>query len=760
VDDAVHRLSTALESRYRIERELGAGGMATVWLAEDLKHDRQVALKVVRPDRLGPGAVARFRAEIRTTAKLNHPNILPLFDSGEVEGSLFYVMPLVAGETLKQRLDREGQLSLLESGRIAAAAARALAHAHENGVIHRDVKPSNLMLHLGQTLVSDFGISLVTGTDQRMTATGVSLGTPYYMSPEQLDESRDPDGRADQYSLGCVLFEMLEGQPPFPKRSAHAALVAHLTQAPPHLTSSAREAAALDMIVQQALAKDPADRYPTMSEFADAIEEALAPAPAPDGSPRRGLVVLPFTNMSPDPDDAYFSDGLTEEVIADLSRIRGLRVISRTTAMHYRNTSLRLSQIADELNVAFALEGGVRKAGNRIRVSAQLIDAHSEQHLWSDKYDGVVDDIFEIQDRVSSAIADALSIVLTPEERQAIVDRRLPDAEALQLYMKAQHAVWSWSAGPLMDCIAELERVLAGRGDHLQLLRGLAYLRWQVVNFGISADPIHLQTIDEYVRRMEALEPGTPWAAAMTGITRQFRDLEHAVLNLLEAYRGGIRDDPDLLGWLCLGCVCGGHAEAGERFAAELMAIDPHGNSAIVARNVLAFYRGRFAEASEIARELPDSWFKVALRAWCEVLAERNVVALSILDEIPDGDGGYGRGMANLMRAVLEQRVDDAASIANDLGKLATGDYQGAMFLGEMYAKVGDRASALQWLRHAVGMGAFMPDFLMRYDSALADLRDDPEFKSIVRSAQLGSIRVRAAIDRLLAPISPARGDR
>jgi serine/threonine-protein kinase len=287
-DDGTERLNGALEGRYRIERELGAGGMATVWLAEDLRHDREVALKVVRPDRFDPDVLTRFRAEIRTTAQLNHPNILPLFDSGEVDGSLFYVMPLVAGESLKQRLEREGELSSLESGRIGVAAARALAYAHEHCVIHRDIKPANILLHLGQTLVADFGIALVTGADQRLTATGISVGTPHYMSPEQLDETLEPDGRSDQYSLGCVLFEMLEGQPPFPKHSAHATLVAHLTQPPPHLASSGREAAAFDDIVQRALAKDPDDRFPTMTAFADAIDRALAPAPAPDGSPRRG----------------------------------------------------------------------------------------------------------------------------------------------------------------------------------------------------------------------------------------------------------------------------------------------------------------------------------------------------------------------------------------------------------------------------------------------------------------------------------------
>jgi serine/threonine protein kinase len=753
-DDRTERLNAALEGRYRIERELGAGGMATVWLARDLRHDREVALKVVRADRFDPDVLTRFRAEIRTTAQLNHPNILPLFDSGEVDWSLFYVMPVVAGESLKQRLEREGVLSSLESGRIAVAAARALAYAHERGVIHRDIKPANLLLHMGQTLVADFGIALVTGADQRLTATGISVGTPHYMSPEQLDETLEPDGRSDQYSLGCVLFEMLAGQPPFPKHSAHATLVAHLAQAPPHLTSSGREAAAFDDIVQRALAKDPDDRFPTITAFADAIDRVLAPTPAPDGSPRRGIVVLPFTNMSPDPDDAYFSDGLTEEVIADLSRIRGLRVISRTTAMQYRTTSLRLSRIADELNVRYALEGGVRKAGNRLRVSAQLIDTQSEEHLWSDKYDGVIEDVFDIQDRVSSAIANALAIVLTPEERQAIQDRRLPDAEALQLYMKAQHAVWSWSAGPLMEAITELEQVLADRGDHIQLLRGVAYLRWQMVNAGISTDPIHLQRVGECVRRMEAIEPGTPWAAAMTGITRLFSDLEPSLMNLLEAYRGGIRDDTDVLGWLALGCAWVEHHEAADRFAAELEAIDPQGTLAVTTAHSLTLYRGRFVEAAEVARKLSDTWFKVILRGWSEAAAGNVQAALSSLAETPEGESGSAGALADVLRAGLDHRVDDvAASVASGVLAASDNDFVGAMYLADVYAILGDRSMALHWLRRALEMGCCMPDFLGRYNPFLADLRDEPEFQSIVKRARLGSIRMRAEIDRRLAGI-------
>ncbi len=750
------RLAAALADRYRIERELGAGGMATVYLAEDLKHARQVAVKVIRPEFLGQDGGDRFQAEIRTTATLNHPNILALFDSGGVEGHLYYVMPVVEGETLQQRLEREGTLSAIESGRIAAAAARALAYAHERGIIHRDIKPSNLMLHHGQTLVADFGIALVTGADRRLTATGLSLGTPHYMSPEQLEGSRALDGRSDQYALGCVLFEMLEGHPPFPKPTAHAVLAAHLTQPAPHLSATGREARALDAVIQRAMAKDPAGRFPSMLALAEAVEGAIAPVPAPDGSARRGLVVLPFTNMSPDPNDAYFSDGLTEEVIGDLSRVEGLRVISRTSAMRYKASTLALPAIAAELGVRYALEGSVRKAGDRLRVSAQLIDTASEEHLWADKYDGTVDDVFAIQDRVAGAITGALSIVLTPEEKRAMQDRRLPDAEALQLYMQAQAAVISWNRDRLMTAIADLEGVLAERGDQLQLLRGVAYLRWQLVNAGISSDPQHLEKADEFIRRMEAIAPDSPYIAAIAGLRLVWVDPTRGVERLLDAYQGGLRHDLDVIAWLSaiLGtCGCMG---AAERFRAEVVAIDPAGYWAAVLAWLLAAYRGRWSDARGALETLPPEveWsLSLWMQAWTEGASgadDATVIRAIDAGGVIDGEGLFPT-MLRMLRAAHAGEVDRVAAVDDAALEGAWIDLAWSAFVADICAKAGDRERALRWVGHAVDLGLYQPDFLMHQNAYLAGMRDDPAFRTIVKRAQLGVVRLRALVDRRIA---------
>ncbi|MGE5759781.1 MAG: protein kinase domain-containing protein [Gemmatimonadota bacterium] len=298
------RLTTALADRYRIERELGAGGMATVYLAHDVKHERKVALKVLRPELAAVIGAERFLAEIKTTANLQHPHILPLHDSGEVNGTVFYVMPYVEGESLRDRLARETQLPVADAVRIATEVAGALDYAHRHGVIHRDIKPENILLHDGQALVADFGIALAASSagGTRMTETGMSLGTPHYMSPEQAMGERMLDARTDVYALGCVLYEMLAGEPPFTGPTAQA-IVARVMTAEPTPVTEIRKTVPdnVEAAVQTALQKIPADRFPSAAAFADALAgtTAIAPLarggrPRPVGAARRPPAVMPW----------------------------------------------------------------------------------------------------------------------------------------------------------------------------------------------------------------------------------------------------------------------------------------------------------------------------------------------------------------------------------------------------------------------------------------------------------------------------------
>jgi serine/threonine-protein kinase len=276
MSDPVTRLNTALEGRYRIERELGEGGMATVYLAEDLRHERSVALKVLKPELAAVVGAERFLAEIKTTANLQHPNILPLFDSGEADTFLYYVMPYVEGESLRERLEREQQLPVDEAVRIATELAEALDYAHRQGIIHRDIKPANVMLHEGRPLLADFGIALAAGTagGARLTETGLSVGTPYYMSPEQATGESNVGRASDMYALGCVLYETLVGEPPYPGASAQAVL-AKIIQAGPVSATAVRATVPLnvDAAIRRVLEKLPADRFTSAQAFARALSD-------------------------------------------------------------------------------------------------------------------------------------------------------------------------------------------------------------------------------------------------------------------------------------------------------------------------------------------------------------------------------------------------------------------------------------------------------------------------------------------------------
>ncbi len=378
---AYGRLAAALADRFTIERELGRGGMATVYLARDLKHDRPVALKVLRPELAAILGVERFLREIRLTAQLQHPHILTLIDSGEADGFLYYVMPCVEGESLRERLEREGQLPLNEALRITRAVASALDFAHGRGVIHRDIKPENIMLHQGEPMVADFGIALAVSTAgrERLTETGLSLGTPAYMSPEQASAELKLDGRTDQYSLASVLYEMLAGVPPYTGPTAQAIIARRLTDpVPPLRTVRETVPVAVERAVMKALARVPADRFASVVAFAQALSEAAAVRPS-----LRSVAVLPFLNLSADPENEYFADGITEDVIAQLSKIRSLKVISRTSVMAFKRREHSLREIAQRLQVATLLEGSVRRAGSRVRIVAQLIDVESDEHLWA-----------------------------------------------------------------------------------------------------------------------------------------------------------------------------------------------------------------------------------------------------------------------------------------------------------------------------------------------------------------------------------------
>jgi len=429
------QLNAALTGRFAVERLLGRGGMSSVFLARDLRHGRLVALKVLRRSIAESLGAERFLREIRIAAGLAHPNILAVHDSGDASGMLYYVMPYVEGESLRARLQREGPLPVDEAVRIAGEVADALSYAHSHNVVHRDVKPENILLEAGHAVVADFGMACAieaVGAD-RLTESGLAVGTPAYMSPEQA-AAEHTDGRTDIYALGCVLYEALAGEPPFTGPTALAVMVRKAAGTIPGLRLVRPEVPLhVERAIVRALAGVPADRFATAAAFAEALRDEGTGAAA-----GRSIAVLPFANMSGDAEADYFAEGVAEEITTALARIPELRVAARTSAFAFTGARLDVREIGRRLGVGVVLEGSVRRAGTRLRVTAQLINVADGYHLWSDRYDRELADVFAIEDDITRNIVAALEVLLADRGDRAMVRSTTAHVNAYDFYLRGR----------------------------------------------------------------------------------------------------------------------------------------------------------------------------------------------------------------------------------------------------------------------------------------------------------------------------------
>ena len=479
-EDPLPGLRAALADRYRFVRELGRGGMAAVYLFHDLRHDRPVALKVLHPGVAATVGLERFLREILIAARLQHPHILTVLDSGaagQPDGVelLWFAMPYVDGETLRQRLERERQLPVEDALRIARDAADALEYAHRQGVVHRDVKPENILLSGHHALVADFGIARALGPQDRITTGGTTVGTPAYMSPEQAAGDTALDARSDQYSLACVLWEMLAGEPPFTGPTAQVMLARRFTETPrPLRQKRGTVPEAVERAVARALSLSPADRFASVAQFSDALHGdagvghgrglpvALAAglllavglffgwlqarphgAAAESSGPRR-LAVLPFENLGR-PEDTYFADGITDEIRGKLAGLPGLQVTASSSSSQYRRTGKSPQEIGRELGVQYLLTGKVQweqspGGRGRVRVSPELIEVATASTRWQQPFDAALTDVFQVQADVASRVARAMDVALGAPERQALDGRPTASLPAYGLYLQGNEA--------------------------------------------------------------------------------------------------------------------------------------------------------------------------------------------------------------------------------------------------------------------------------------------------------------------------------
>ena len=784
--DPLPDLRAGLADRYRIEREVGSGGMAVVYLAQDLHHHRNVALKVLRTE-LGPaGGAERFEREIRLMAGLVHPNILPLLDSGVTAGRLWYTMPFVEGESLRARLEREKQLPLAETIRLTGEIADGLGHAHAMGIIHRDIKPENVLLVAGHALIADFGIARALGeSGDRLTGTGLALGTPGYMSPEQSTGEHHLDARSDLYALASVSYEMLAGEPPFTGPTAQAVIARRLSQPAPSirlLRPTVPEP--VDDALRRALAPIPADRFESTAEFSRALTLATNPtrrpavrsrwpvlvaggvlvvaavlasrrfrrpesAPPPRDPAGAGvrLAVLPFRMLGGDSSAGYLAEGITLEVTSALSNLGGLRVIDRGSVARYAGSG-SVREIGAALRADALINGDVEKSGNGIRVHVALIDPATEERRWSQTYDHTAENVFQVQSEVATKVAGVLRIQLAERESRSLRRPPTTNPAAYDAYLRALGR--SRTRDPSLvrsnsdSIIASLERAV--RLDST-FAPAWALLAAELIStvFNFDADSARLGQADRAIGTALRLDStlALAWKArhdlywnAVRGwhFPEALADVRRAVAlqpSVVAAHNG--------LGSLYF--HYGFMAEARGELEASL-SLDPSdgcdnptrcfGSSRPRVARVL-WYQQKFDSALAIYRTITTlgswAWEKAVILNGLGRAAE----GLAVLDAartagVPEpADREAARGLLHATLGHANEALDHlAAAIARP--QSASHFHHAQFTIACAYARLGRNADAVRWLTRAAENG--MPNYpLFRHDPNLRTLQGNPEYE-------------------------------
>ncbi|PYO96715.1 MAG: hypothetical protein DMD60_09310 [Gemmatimonadetes bacterium] len=741
MSDLAGRLEVALTGRYAVERELGHGGTAFVFLGRDPKHERLVAIKVLRPELAMALGAERFLREIKVTARLNHPHILPLLDSGEAGGFLYYAMPYVEGESLRDRLDQQHHLPVEEALIIAREVADALEYAHQHGVVHRDVKPENILLSAGHAVVADFGIAraIQAAGDQTVTQTGILLGTPAYMSPEQVAGESELDGRSDIYSLGCVLYEMWAGAPPFAGSSAQAVMAMRLTQRPSDV-SSVRDAVPLwgSRAVARALARDPADRYGTAAQFAAAL---IAPEPGSpalrDSAVEKSIAVLPFTNMSSDAEIEYFGDGIAEEIINALAQLPGLRVAGRSSAFSFKGKHEDLRVIGDKLSVGTVLEGSVRKAGAQLRITAQLIKVADGFHLWSERFDREPADVFAIQEEIARTIAERLQVSLAGSDQRTLVRPHTENLEAYHLYLKGRGLLYKrgvaiWQALEAFRAAFELDPqyalASAGLADAYTLLGMYGVLSPRdALPHARAAARRSVELGPELAEAHNAVAGVRLWDWDWPGADREFRKALQLNPSYAQArcWHGMFN-----LQWVH-GRDAEGIAEAARAVEMEPLAAYPRSMFALALSGAR-----RHGDAVEEARRAagldPDAYFSQIILAATYHGAGRLADALAVYERALAISGRHPWGAAGQAVVYADSgRPDEARAIREELVRRSQREYVQPTTLAMLSAAVGARDEALALLHRACDEHDPFLIFTLYGVPTTARLRDDPRFVEI-----------------------------
>ena len=788
--DELQLLNRALEGRYHLVDEIGRGGMATVYRAQDLKHDRPVALKVLKPHLSATLGAERFLREIAVTARLDHAHILPLLDSGEAEGLLYYVMPYVEGESLRDRLDREKQLPLDDALRILREIADALSYAHSRGIVHRDIKPENILLSGGHARVADFGIARAVkaaGRDSSLTETGLAIGTPVYMSPEQASGEREVDARTDVYSLGCVLYEMLSGQPPYTGVNAEAIMARKILGPLPSLrvvrdTIPARVEAA----VTKALAKVPADRFASAAEFANALDDNRAALSSESRAPRipsvwrigvpvlvvaaglffilaklgerrvsysgdtgrariASLAVLPLENLSGDAEQDYFAAGIHEALIVHLGKMSGLeRVIARPSVLRFGKSDRSPREIASELGVNALITGTVLRSGNKIRITAQLIDPNTERQLWGESYEREIHDVFALQNEIVTAIAREVQLQLSPGDRATLARTRRVNPQAYEAYLKGKFHLNKFTPEGFGKGMALFNQAIAIDPAEPLAYAGLAtgYSLMEVLTETSSPDAIRRAK----AAALKAVELDPTLAEAHDALS-SVRMSEFDYPGAQESIERAVMLNPNLAearvhhAWLLGIFGTEDEAIAEMKRGIELDPLSPLYNAWL---GGLYWEYGRFNEAIAQAQKSMDLEpdFPVALYVLGLAMADKGEYEGAIAAHQKGMQKYPNRNFAWALARTyaVAGRTEDAQRILSTAESDHPIEPVHPWFIAGAYGALGDYEKAMQWLEKAYDTRSLFLPNLKRDRSAgldLRPLRKHPRFKSLLQRTNL-----------------------
>ncbi|MFN2566009.1 MAG: protein kinase [Gemmatimonadaceae bacterium] len=789
------QLQATLGSTYTFDRELRGGGMSRVFVAQETALGRWVVVKVLMPELAAGVSADRFRREVQFAARLQHPHILPLLNAGEAGGLLYYTMPFVEGESLRAKLAREKQLPVDDALRLAREVADALDYAHRHDILHRDIKPDNILLEDGHAVVADFGIaraiSRAASGDDTLTGAGSTLGTPAYMSPEQATGEREVDGRSDIYSLGCVLYEMLAGEPPFTGPTAQVVIAKRFADPVPSVRRLRSGVAELvDAVVAKALAKLPADRFSTAGQFAEALSTAIAElaaqhitpvssralprlgrkawprraalaasalavlafvwwmtssTPPPDIAPAsqpplRSIAVLPFVNMSADQENEYFSDGMTEELINELAQVEGLRVPSRTSAFRFKGKQQDIRTIADSLGVSAVLEGSVRRAGNRLKVTAQLINAADGYHLWSETYERETRDVFAIQEEIAEAIVRTLKVKLTGADRARLVRQDTPDPEAYNLYLKGRYHWNRRTEEALKTAIPYFEQAIAEDRTFALAHAGLGDSYTLLVRYG--ALPPREGMPKAKAAALAALAIDSALAEALTTLAYVRLHYDWDRVSAEREFERAVALNPGYATahqWYARYLTAVGRFDDAVRAVRRAQDLDPL--SVIITAAVgYAYYFARdydraiaqCRKALEFDPNFSRAHYNLGLvyeqkSMFGEAIAEfQRAVALSGNTPTPLYLAALGHAYAR------SGRRDDASKVLRELGELSKRRYVPPYHTAVVYVGLGETDRMFEWLKKAYDERSEWLVYL-HVEPVFDSLRSNPRFADLVR---------------------------